>query len=65
MVIPKDAGTYTVKITVAEGTNYKAAEAELTKDSWTFTILQADYTAKSPTRPSTSSRAAARRSLTP
>ena len=44
MVIPKDAGTYTVKITVAEGTNYKAAEAELTKDSWTFTILQADYT---------------------
>ena len=44
MVIPKDAGTYTVKITVAEDTNYKAAEAELTKDSWTFTILQADYT---------------------
>ena len=44
MVIPKDAGTYTVKITVAEGTNYKAAEAELTKDNWTFTILQADYT---------------------
>ena len=44
IVSPIDAGTYTVKITVAEGTNYKAAEAELTKDSWTFTILQADYT---------------------
>ena len=41
---PTEAGTYTVKIDVTESTNYKAAEAELTKDSWTFTILQADYT---------------------
>ncbi len=43
IVSPIDAGTYTVKITVAEGTNYKAVEAELTKDSWTFTIAKGTY----------------------
>ena len=34
---PADVGTYNVKIDVAEGTNYDAA-ADLTDDSWTFTI---------------------------
>lgn len=37
---PKDAGTYTVKIDVAEGTNYAAA-TDITSDSWTFTITKA------------------------
>lgn len=37
---PKDAGTYTVKIDVAEGTNYTAA-TDLTSSSWTFTIAKA------------------------
>ena len=40
---PTDVGTYTVKISVAEGTNYNAA-TNLTADSWTFTITKADYT---------------------
>lgn len=35
---PIDAGTYTVRISVAEGTNYKAAE--VTDDTWTFTIVR-------------------------
>lgn len=35
---PIDAGTYTVKISVAEGTNYKAAD--VTDDTWTFTIAR-------------------------
>ena len=35
---PIDAGTYTVRISVAEGTNYKAAE--VTDDAWTFTIVR-------------------------
>ena len=34
---PADVGTYNVRIDVAEGTNYDAA-ADLTDDSWTFTI---------------------------
>lgn len=42
-VFPKDAGTYTVKINVAEGTNYKAA-TELTADGWKFTISRAKLT---------------------
>ena len=51
---PKDAGTYTVKIDVAAGTNYNAA-TNLTASSWTFTIAKATpqasdfaYTAPSP-----------------
>lgn len=32
------AGTYTVKIGVAEGTNYKATTAKLTTNTWKFTI---------------------------
>lgn len=32
------AGTYTVKISVAEGTNYKATTDELTTNAWKFTI---------------------------
>lgn len=39
-VLPKDAGTYTVKINVAEGRNYKAA-TELTADGWKFSITKA------------------------
>ena len=42
-VLPKDAGTYTVKINVAEGTNYKAA-TELTAEGWKFTISRAKLT---------------------
>ena len=34
---PADVGTYNVRIDVAEGENYDAA-ADLTDDSWTFTI---------------------------
>ena len=34
---PADVGTYNVRIDVAEGNNYDAA-ADLTDDSWTFTI---------------------------
>ena len=34
---PTDVGTYNVRIDVAEGTNYDAA-ADLTDNSWTFTI---------------------------
>lgn len=39
---PADVGTYTVRIDVAEGKNYDAA-ADLTDDSWTFTIHRATY----------------------
>ena len=35
---PIDAGTYTVKISVAEGANYEAAD--VTDDTWTFTIVR-------------------------
>lgn len=37
-VQPINAGVYTVKIDVAEGTNYTDAE-DLTADDWTFTII--------------------------
>ena len=33
----KNAGTYTVKVSVTEGTDY-AAVTDLTTDSWTFTV---------------------------
>ena len=46
-VLPKDAGTYTVKINVAEGTNYKAA-TELTADGWKFSITKATVTMNNP-----------------
>lgn len=39
---PTGAGTYNVRIDVAEGKNYDAA-ADLTDDSWTFTIHRAAY----------------------
>lgn len=39
---PADVGTYNVRIDVAEGKNYDAA-ADLTDDSWTFTIRRAAY----------------------
>ena len=49
---PVNAGTYTVKIDVAEGAEYAAAN-ELTDNTWTFTITRAavtvtakDYTVK-------------------
>ncbi|MDO4541334.1 MAG: leucine-rich repeat protein [Bacillota bacterium] len=35
---PTEPGTYTVKIDVAEGTNYKAAE-NVTAETWKFTII--------------------------
>ena len=38
---PKDAGTYTVKISVIEGDSYKATTEELSDTKWTFTITQA------------------------
>ena len=41
---PVDAGTYTVKIDVSEGTDYHAA-AGLTDDGWRFTILPDRYAA--------------------
>ena len=47
-VLPKDAGTYTVKINVAEGPNYKAA-TELTADGWKFSITKATVTMNNPT----------------
>ncbi len=37
---PTDAGEYTVKINVAEGTNYNAA-SDLTADGWKFSIAKA------------------------
>lgn len=39
---PTGVGTYNVRIDVAEGKNYDAA-ADLTDDSWTFTIHRAAY----------------------
>ena len=45
---PKDAGDYTVKVSVAEGTNYNAA-ADLTTDGWKFTIGKATQTITVPT----------------
>ena len=46
-VFPKDAGTYTVKINVTEGTNYKAA-TELTADGWKFSITKATVPKNNP-----------------
>ena len=40
---PTNAGTYTVKIDVAEGDNYEA-QTDITADHWTFTITKADPT---------------------
>ena len=41
--VPTNAGTYTVKISTAETTNYKAA-TNLTADDWKFTITPAEIT---------------------
>ena len=46
-VLPKDAGTYTVKINVAEGTNYAAANG-LTADGWKFSITKATVPKNNP-----------------
>ena len=40
---PVDADTYTVKIDVAQGDNYNAAN-DLTETDWTFTIIPKSYT---------------------
>ena len=42
----KEPGVYTVKITVADGTNFKAATDELTAETWKFTITMVDPTAE-------------------
>ena len=44
---PVNAGTYTVKIEVAEGKNYAAASG-LTDAAWTFTIAKAEASYKAP-----------------
>lgn len=41
-VTPKAEGTYTVKIEVAEGTNFNAA-TEITRDNWKFTINEHEH----------------------
>ena len=41
-VTPKAEGTYTVKIEVAEGTNFNAA-TEITSDNWKFTINEHEH----------------------
>ena len=46
---PTDAGTYNVKITVAEGKNYKAVNNAIGLGSWTFTIDKATPTYTTPT----------------
>ena len=43
---PTNAGTYTVKIDVAEGDNYEA-KTDITADNWKFTIAKANPTIKS------------------
>ena len=43
MVRPNDAGTYTVKINIAEGKNYAAATG-LTAEGWNFTINPREVT---------------------
>ena len=45
---PKNAGEYTVKIAVAEGTNYAAANG-LTADGWKFSITKATVPMNNPT----------------
>ena len=48
---PTDAGTYKVKITVAEGKNYKAVDNDnaIGLDAWTFTIDKATPACNTPT----------------
>ena len=46
---PKDAGDYTVKVSVAEGANYNATTDNLTTDGWKFTIGKATQTISVPT----------------
>nr|WP_144365839.1 S-layer homology domain-containing protein [Lacrimispora amygdalina] len=46
---PKDAGDYTVKVSVAEGANYNATTDNLTIDGWKFTIGKATQTIIVPT----------------
>ena len=46
---PKDAGGYTVKVSVAEGANYNATTDDLTTDGWKFTIDKATQTITVPT----------------
>ena len=46
---PKDAGDYTVKVSVAEGANYNATTDDLTTDDWKFTIGKATQTITVPT----------------
>ena len=46
---PKDAGDYTVKVSVAEGANYNATTDNLTTDDWKFTIGKATQTITVPT----------------
>ncbi|MGM9760744.1 MAG: Ig-like domain-containing protein [Parabacteroides sp.] len=41
---PINVGTYTVQISVTEGTNFTADSSEITADSWTFTIAKAPST---------------------
>lgn len=43
-VTPCNAGTYTVKISVTEGTNFKATTGDLTDANWKFTIKKATPT---------------------
>ena len=47
---PTDAGTYTVKIDVAEGDSFTAASS-LTGATWTFTIAKATVTYAAPSAP--------------
>lgn len=46
---PKDAGGYTVKVSVAEGANYNATTDDLMTDDWKFTIGKAMQTITVPT----------------
>ena len=46
---PKDAGDYTVKVSVAEGANYNATTDNLTTDGWKFTIGKTTQTITVPT----------------
>ncbi len=45
---PKDAGDYTVKISVAESLNYNSS-TDLTAENWKFTIAKADSACTAPT----------------
>ena len=45
---PKDAGDYTVKISVAESLNYNGS-TDLTAENWKFTIAKADSACTAPT----------------